>query len=79
MDARIRGTATSILPEFAERAGGNRRRSLLNRPPDFDREIPAPLSGLRIALVHDWLTGIAGARSASRCSAARFPTPSFIP
>ena len=50
MDARIRGTATSIHTELGDRAGANRRRSLLDRPPEFDHEVPAATgagSGLR--------------------------------
>jgi glycosyltransferase involved in cell wall biosynthesis len=73
MDARIRGTATSIIPEFGERAGVPRRRSLLDRPPEFDHEIPPSLTGLRIALVHDWLTGMRGGEKCLEVLCRAFP------
>jgi glycosyltransferase involved in cell wall biosynthesis len=73
MDARIRGTATSILSELGDGTSASRRRSLLDRPPDFDHEIPQALAGLRIALVHDWLTGMRGGEKCLEVLCRAFP------
>ena len=78
MDARIRGqrTGSSLNRRHRHRcapAPGARSAPVVRT------RLPPQLAGLRVALVHDWLTGIAGARSAWRCSAAAFPRRSFIP
>lgn len=73
MDARIRGTGMSVQSERGDRTGANRRRALPERPPEFDREIPAPLNGLRIALVHDWLTGMRGGEKCLEVLCRAFP------
>ena len=39
----------------------------------------AGLSSLRVALVHDWLTGMRGGEKCLEVSAASFPRPRFTP
>jgi glycosyltransferase involved in cell wall biosynthesis len=73
MDARIRGTGTSIHAELDDRAGTTRRRSVLDRPSDIDDGVPSALAGLRVALVHDWLTGMRGGEKCLEVLCRTFP------
>src|SRR5271156_986859 len=73
MDARIRGTGTSVHTELDDRAGTTRRRSVLDRPSDIDHGVPPALAGLRVALVHDWLTGMRGGEKCLEVLCGTFP------
>jgi hypothetical protein len=73
MDARIRGTGTSVDAALDDRAGATRRRSALDRPSDSDHDIPPALAGLRVALVHDWLTGMRGGEKCLEVLCRIFP------
>ncbi len=73
MDARIRGTVTSVPTELGDRTGARRRGSVSDRTPDLDREIATPLAGLRVALVHDWLTGMRGGEKCLEVLCRTFP------
>jgi glycosyltransferase involved in cell wall biosynthesis len=73
MDARIRGMGTSVHSELGDRTGASRRKVLPERPPGLDHELPSPLTGLRIALVHDWLTGMRGGEKCLEVLCRAFP------
>jgi glycosyltransferase involved in cell wall biosynthesis len=73
MDARIRGTGTSVHTELDDRAGTTRRRSVSDRPSDIDHGVPPAFAGLRVALVHDWLTGMRGGEKCLEVLCRTFP------
>jgi len=75
MDASIRGTGTSVRPEYAAAGAGTSQRAA----PDQEREhegesaVPPPLAGLRVAFVHDWLTGMRGGEKCLEVLCRSFP------
>lgn len=73
MDARIRGVGISLQTELSDRTGASRRRAVPERPPEFDHEVPSQLAGLRVALVHDWLTGMRGGEKCLEVLCRAFP------
>jgi glycosyltransferase involved in cell wall biosynthesis len=58
MDARNRGTAT--LEQFGTAGAGAHRCWVRDQAPVSELDLPPQLAGLRVALVHDWLTGMRG-------------------
>jgi glycosyltransferase involved in cell wall biosynthesis len=73
MDARIRGTGPSVHTGIADRVATTGRRPALDRGPHFNLEVPPQLAGLRIALVHDWLTGMRGGEKCLEVLCRAFP------
>ncbi|MFI5454505.1 MAG: glycosyltransferase [Isosphaerales bacterium] len=77
MDASIRGTGTSVRPEYADAAAGTSPRAALDQEREHVREgegtAPPPLDGLRVALVHDWLTGMRGGEKCLEVLCRSFP------
>ena len=74
MDARIRGMGPSVHTGIADRVATASRRPALDRGPQFDLEVPPQLAELRIALVHDWLTGMRGGEKCLEVLCRRWPT-----
>ena len=73
MDARVRGTGTSVHTGDGDAVAAVRRRVVHDRPPEFELAIPAQLAGLRVALVHDWLTGMRGGEKCLEVLCRAFP------
>jgi glycosyltransferase involved in cell wall biosynthesis len=77
MDASTRGTEVSVRPRRAPAGPGPVGQLILGR--DHQREAeaaglaPAPLAGLRVALVHDWLTGMRGGEKCLEVLCQSFP------
>jgi glycosyltransferase involved in cell wall biosynthesis len=60
MDARVRGSGTLVYTDKRDLVATTRRRAMHDRPPELELDVPPQLAGLRVALVHDWLTGMRG-------------------
>jgi glycosyltransferase involved in cell wall biosynthesis len=73
MEAGIRSSAAPTrLARFDERAGAPQHSSaLLER--SGPNELPKSLAGLRVALVHDWLTGMRGGEKCLEVLCRAFP------
>jgi glycosyltransferase involved in cell wall biosynthesis len=73
MDARVRGMGTSVHTASGDSVAATRRRATHDRPSDFELTIPPQLAGLRVALVHDWLTGMRGGEKCLEVLCRAFP------
>jgi len=75
MDASIRGTGTSVRPEYADAGAGTSQRAAPDQKCEHEGEgtAPPPLAGLRVALVHDWLTGMRGGEKCLEVLCRSFP------
>ena len=73
MDAGVRGTGTSVHTEEDDWVLEASRRSAPDRPAEFEFDVPRQLAGLRIALVHDWLTGMRGGEKCLEVFCRAFP------
>ncbi len=73
MDARVRGTGSSVHTGNGEAVAATRWRAAHDRPPESEFAIPPQLAGLRVALVHDWLTGMRGGEKCLEVLCRVFP------
>ena len=73
MDARDRGTATLGHFGTADTLAIPHRRLVRDRGPAPELDLPPQLGGLRIALVHDWLTGMRGGEKCLEVLCRAFP------
>jgi glycosyltransferase involved in cell wall biosynthesis len=73
MDARVRGTGTSVHTANGDSVVAASRRSAPDRPLESELNIPPQLAGLRVALVHDWLTGMRGGEKCLEVLCRAFP------
>jgi glycosyltransferase involved in cell wall biosynthesis len=73
MDASIRGAGLYTGTGRAEEATGKDRGPASYRLPLRDPGVPASLAGLRVALVHDWLTGMRGGEKCLEVLCRAFP------
>ena len=79
MDASIRGTGASVRHGPAHLDAETSERAIRDDTHGDDHDtLPLALSGLRVALVHDWLTGMRGAKNAWRSCAGSSRAPRFI-
>jgi glycosyltransferase involved in cell wall biosynthesis len=69
MDASIRGTGASVHSGVAR----PRRRPAVEIERSHPNELPRHLSGIRVALVHDWLTGMRGGEKCLEVLCRSFP------
>ncbi len=73
MEASIRRAGSHIRTGRAEEIAGTARRGASEHQPLHDHEVPASLAGLRVALVHDWLTGMRGGEKCLEVLCRAFP------
>jgi glycosyltransferase involved in cell wall biosynthesis len=73
MDARNRGTATRGEFGTADTVATLHRRLVRDRGPAPELDLPPQLAGLRVALVHDWLTGMRGGEKCLEVLCRAFP------
>jgi glycosyltransferase involved in cell wall biosynthesis len=73
MDASVRRTEISMRPDPVGASHGASWR-LAHEPDDeLQAAAPPPLAGLRVALVHDWLTGMRGGEKCLEVLCRSFP------
>jgi glycosyltransferase involved in cell wall biosynthesis len=73
MEARIRGTGTRVHPGIDDLVAATSRRVAAEHGLESSLEIPPQLAGLRVALVHDWLTGMRGGEKCLEVLCRAFP------
>ena len=73
MDARSRGTATRGHSGTGDTVATLDRRLLRERGAASETDLPPQLAGLRVALVHDWLTGMRGGEKCLEVLCRSFP------
>ena len=73
MDAGIRNVGTRVHPRPGDLVATTGRRAAPWHGSETTLEIPACLSGLRVALVHDWLTGMRGGEKCLEVLCRAFP------
>jgi glycosyltransferase involved in cell wall biosynthesis len=79
MDASVRGTELSVRSEHPNAGPGTNHRGALGRGREHqggggsEGAAPPPLAGLRVALVHDWLTGMRGGEKCLEVLCESFP------
>ncbi len=73
MEAGIRGAGLRTRTGYGEAGIGAGRRLGSDHPLPSDHGVPASLAGLRVALVHDWLTGMRGGEKCLEVLCRAFP------
>ena len=73
MEAGIRGAGLRTRTGHGEAGTGAGRRPGSDRRLPSDQGVPASLAGLRVALVHDWLTGMRGGEKCLEVLCRAFP------
>jgi len=73
MDASIRGAGTFVRDGYTVAGAGTSRRAAPDPERADDGEAPPSLAGLRVALVHDWLTGMRGGEKCLEVLCRSFP------
>jgi glycosyltransferase involved in cell wall biosynthesis len=73
MEAGTRTVATRIHSGTGDFAGATSRRIATERGLESTLEVPTQLAGLRVALVHDWLTGMRGGEKCLEVICRAFP------
>jgi glycosyltransferase involved in cell wall biosynthesis len=77
MDARIRGDGNGLRSRSRDRIPGTHRRVATDRGIESELDVPPQLAGLRVALVHDWLTGMRGGEKCLEVLCRSFPHASL--
>ncbi len=73
MDASIRGAGTFAREGSTAARAGTSRRTAPGTEREDDAGVPPQLAGLRVALVHDWLTGMRGGEKCLEVLCRSFP------
>jgi glycosyltransferase involved in cell wall biosynthesis len=73
MEASVRGTGTAVHLGIGGLAAATRPLLAPARALESDLAIPPQLAGLRVALVHDWLTGMRGGEKCLEVLCRAFP------
>ena len=73
MEASVRGTGTAVHLGIGGLAAATRPLLAPARALESDLAIPPQLAGLRVALVHDWLTGMRGGEKCLEVLCRVFP------
>ncbi len=74
MDASIRGAGTSVRLEYADQIARTSQGMPVQPGEHSDQgAAPSHLAGLRVALVHDWLTGMRGGEKCLEVLCQAFP------
>jgi glycosyltransferase involved in cell wall biosynthesis len=73
MDARNLGMATRAQFGTTGAGAGTRWRLVRDQGPASEVDVPSQLAGLRVALVHDWLTGMRGGEKCLEVLCRAFP------
>jgi glycosyltransferase involved in cell wall biosynthesis len=73
MDAGTRQVATRVRAGNGDPGAATLRRMASERVFHSDGGLPAPLAGLRVALIHDWLTGMRGGEKCLEVLCQAFP------